>query len=116
MDRNNYTRSYPRSPGAHLLDNEGPIGYAEMVGLTERSMSSVYKWLELRKLPYADGPLVHARQTWQRPTFLAWAFENGLTLNANKSALASHEEAERWHGIVPAAEIRRVAEVEQGGE
>lgn len=112
MDRNAYTRNYPRSPGAHLLDSEGPVGTYEMVALTERSMSSVYKWMELRKLPYADGPKVYDRPTWLRPTFLAWAFENGLTLNANKAALASHEEAERWHEIVPAAAIRRVAEVE----
>jgi hypothetical protein len=110
--RRSYVRNYPRSPGAELLDAEGVLGFPELAALTGRSLAAAYKWAEHRVLPYADGPVVWNKRTWQRSTILAWAYANGFSLNANKAALPCHEEAEHWHGIVPAETIRRVADVE----
>ena len=112
QSRNAYTRNYPRSAGAHLLDAEGPVGLVEMVALTGRSVQSCYKYMEKGLLPPADGPKVNGRPTWLRSTFLAWAYAKGKTLGPNKTALASHEEAARWHETVPPESIRSVAEGE----
>ena len=112
--RNSYSRTYPRSPGAHLLDSEGPLGFPEMTALMGRTIAALYKHAEHGNLPAADGPIVWGKQTWQRPTFLAWMYANGFTVR-DKIALPVHAEAERWHGIVPAVEIRRVVDVEGSG-
>jgi hypothetical protein len=114
MDRRfAYTLDYPRAAHAAGSDCVGPIGYAEMELLTGRAMTAIYKWLEMRKLPYADGPLVHGRPTWQRSTFLAWAYRSGFTLDETRAPLACHHEAEMWSGVTSDEAVQRVCVAER---
>jgi asparagine synthetase A len=99
-----YNPGYPRSETAHLRDGE-LLGKHEICALLEHTEHAWAKWRQFKRLPAADGPVVHGLPTWTRATLLAWAYKRGFTVHDNGTAMACHEEAARWAETVPAGDI-----------
>lgn len=107
----NYVTDYPRAPGAESLDDQGPCGLKDIARLTAHSMAAVYKWAQWEKLPAANGPKVNDKETWLRPTILAWAYRRGFTVDKRGVPCEAHAEAARWAEVEP--ETPDVCDTEQ---
>ena len=102
MDSMGYDASYPRSEDAYLQDCTTILGWQEVQSVLERTPEAVHKWKQFRKLPAADGPLVHGKATWKRSTILAWAHrEHDFTTDKHGHKLACFDEAARWVEVTP---------------
>lgn len=97
-----YDAGYPRSENAHLADSTTILGWQEVAELLGRTPEAVHKWKQFRKLPAADGPIVHGKATWLRSTILAWAHrEHEFTVDKHGHKLPVWDEAAEWASHIP---------------